>query len=124
MKGGYRTPNLELEGDMLDALTFETTSSGITVGIFEDSGQADKADGHNNFSGKSKLPLRRFIPKSDEEFKGSINTGVRQILNRYKRADDKGSSSFEALSLASAALEPDLTIDDILKPFLLGDLFG
>ena len=51
-KGGDRNPNLELGGDMLDALTFKPMpGDSLEVGIF-DSNEVPKADGHNNFSGK------------------------------------------------------------------------
>lgn len=125
-KGGNRTPNLELEGDMLDSLTFEVRGDEVEVGIFSDK-EAPKADGHNNFSGESKLPTRRFIPDSSEEFIPKISSGVEQILNRYKEEPTEPEDPFaigSELALARATIEADTTIDDILKPFIEGGLFG
>lgn len=71
-------PNLLFTGDMLDAL--KTKRRGNKV-IIEISGkQGDKADGHNNHSGESELPLRRFIPTEDETFKPKILDGIRRII--------------------------------------------
>ena len=121
-KGGNRTPNLELEGDMLDSLEFELTSTGIEIGIFDEE-QQGKADGHNNFSDDSKLPTRRFIPDENEDFNGRIMTGVRQILNRYREDFDPFDfdlRGLSALALARSVIEPDsISIDDIT-----GDLGG
>jgi hypothetical protein len=71
-------PNLEFDGDMLAALGFHSTEDGIEVGIFGN--QAPKADGHNNFSGESNLPQRRFLPDVGQEFKSSIRSGVDKIV--------------------------------------------
>ena len=121
-KGGNRTANLELKGDMLDSLEFELTSRGIEIGIF-DSDEQGKADGHNNFSGDSKLPTRRFIPDENEDFNGRIMTGVRQILNQYREDFDPFDfdlRGLSALALARSVIEPDsISIDDIT-----GDLGG
>jgi hypothetical protein len=126
MKGGNRTPNLELEGDLLDSLRFESTTGGIEVGIFNATEQG-KADGHNNFSGRSKLPTRRFIPWTDETFNPKITRGIDQILDKYRQRERVAPEDiFEAgeLALGAMALEPDLTIDDILGPLITGGLFG
>lgn len=121
-KGGNRTPNLELQGDMLDSLTFENIASGVEVGIFVEDEQ-DKADGHNNFSGESRLPTRRFIPSPTENFNRTIERGVDRILNRYREVetpeDPLGlANSLLTLGAAAAAATlansaQDITIDDI-----------
>ncbi len=64
-KGGNRQPNLNLDGDMIASIDFKKTDTGIKVGIF-DSNEVDKADGHNNFSGKSKLPMIRRTPRATQ----------------------------------------------------------
>jgi len=74
--------NMELTGDMLDALEFKVTRSGVEVGIFDPS-QVPKADGHNNFSGDSKLPERRFIPDESQKFKSDIVNEVASIITNY-----------------------------------------
>lgn len=80
---GSTRPNMELFGDMLDALEMRIEGSKLEVGIFQDSGQADKADGHNNFSGDSKLPKRRFIPQKNQTFKKNITQGIDRIISEY-----------------------------------------
>lgn len=77
-EGHAGKPNLELEGDMLDALTFKETKNGIELGWFGD--QAPKADGHNNFSGKSDLPQRRVLPAEGQEFVSRIQGEVEKII--------------------------------------------
>lgn len=71
-------PNLEFEGDLLDALDFQDTKDGIELGWFGD--QAGKADGHNNLSGKSDLPERRLIPDAGESFTDRIQSGAEKIV--------------------------------------------
>lgn len=82
-KGGDTTPNLLLTGDMLDSLNFKPVKEGISVGIMSAS-QRPKADGHNNFSGKSKLPERRFIPGEDQDFYSEIQDGIGSIIDEFK----------------------------------------
>lgn len=80
--------NMELNGDLLDSLDVERKGAKklrLTVG--ED--QMEKADGHNNFSGKSKLPERNFIPdaKRGQRLSPSIRRGIKSILQEY--SDDE-----------------------------------
>ena len=82
-KGGNTLANLELEGDLLSSLGFKNSSGGVVVGIMESS-QRPKADGHNNFSGDSKLPERRFIPGGGESFASDIQGGVDEILEGFR----------------------------------------
>ncbi len=126
-KGGNRTPNLDLEGDMLDSLTHEITGDGIKVGIFRTS-EVPKADGHNNFSGESKLPTRRFIPDASQDFKSSIKTGITRIIQGFEQnlqdEDPLGFLSLATVNLASVqtALDAtDITIDDVTRDFLGGN---
>jgi len=120
-KGGNTTANLDLFGDMLDSLTFKNTAKGIEVGIFKSS-EVPKADGHNNFSGKSTLPLRRFIPKDGEDFKKQIEDGIKDIVDEFKRTEPTNRDSIlsdlftveetETLEIA------DLFNDDSLEAYL------
>ena len=80
---GDRTPTLNLTGRMRDALQFRTTEDGVKVGIFHKS-QQPKADGHNNFSGDSALPRRRFVPSSRQNYEPQIMANVFRILDAYK----------------------------------------
>lgn len=124
-KGGDRTPNLELQGDMLDALEARNTREGVNVGIFA-AKEVPKADGHNNFSGDSRLPLRRFIPKGQETFKRNINSGVKRIVQQYEVEEpdqqlDITNRIARTLSdsIISVILDETISIDEILG----GDLF-
>lgn len=65
---GRKAADMDLTGEMLEALTYRATRDTVEVGIFDKS-QVGKADGHNNFSGDSQLPLRRFIPNNEDEDK-------------------------------------------------------
>lgn len=85
-KGGRRVPNLDLEGDMLNALIYEKTKGGINVGIF-DSSEAIKAYGHiTGFEGHPWLegvaPARPFIPGTKGTFTGKIMDGVQEIVDK------------------------------------------
>jgi hypothetical protein len=72
-------PNMEFTGEMLDSLSFKVTKEGIEFGIFGK--DAPKADGHNNFSGRSQLPQRRFLPAEGQEFMKSIQEDVQKIID-------------------------------------------
>jgi hypothetical protein len=73
---------MELEGDMLDAMTFQKTEDGIDFGFFGK--EAAKADGHLHFSAQSKnatAPKRRFLPAPGQEFVSEIKKGIEQIVS-------------------------------------------
>jgi hypothetical protein len=67
---------------MLDALTYRIRGNSIEFGIWGE--EADKADGHNNFSGDSDLPRRPFIPKKDENFRPEIRDEIDAIIEEFK----------------------------------------
>ena len=75
---GNTDPNLESSGEMRDQLTFKTTPKGIEIGVIGPS--AKKADGHNNLSGESELPTRRFLPDVGETYKPEIQRQVKEII--------------------------------------------
>lgn len=85
-KLGDRSPILELDGDMLEALTFKISKDreSIIVGIFDDD-QAIKAYGHcTGMEGHPWLegvtPVRQFIPREDEKLKKDIMDYVETII--------------------------------------------
>lgn len=79
-EGGEGKPNLELSGEMLDALEWRPTKTGIEVGFFGD--QAPKADGHLKFSGlENNTPKRRFLPGEGQNFKHEIRSELDKIVN-------------------------------------------
>lgn len=75
---GNQMANLELSGKMLDALSWEKAENGIKIGVFGDA--APRADGHNNLSGKSQIPERRFLPGEGEQFKKQIQQITQKAL--------------------------------------------
>ena len=83
---GNRTPTLNATGRLREALQFRSNDDGIEIGIFHKS-QQPKADGHNNFSGQSQLPRRRFVPSSRQNYRSEIMANVGRILNAYRATD-------------------------------------
>lgn len=77
--GADAVPNLEDSGDMLGALDFKSTPSGLEIGVY--GSEAPKADGHNNLSGKSRIPERRFIPDVGESFRPQIRDEIQEIVD-------------------------------------------
>ena len=87
-QGGNSYADMLLDGDMLLATDCRVKSGGkLEFGVFG-SKEAAKADGHNNFSGKSTLPLREFIPKEGGTFRREIISGIREIALEYAKDDD------------------------------------
>lgn len=78
-RGFVPAPNLEVSGELLNSLDVKPTTKGIEIGVFGSA--AERADGHNNFSGKSKIPTRRFLPEVGQKFKGDIQKEIDKIIN-------------------------------------------
>lgn len=93
-KDGDRTPDLTLEDEMLESIDVFKLK-GNTMRITLPGEQQPKADGHNNFSGDSRIPERRFIPneKDGETFKNFIIDGIASIIREAK--GQNGSSNTE-----------------------------
>lgn len=81
---GVGFANMELTGAMLDALEVVDHKGVLALEISGE--EAAKADGHNNFSGDSKLPPRQFIPnaKKGQNFKRDIISGMAEIALQYE----------------------------------------
>ena len=75
---GSTSPNLEFDGILKDELNYEVTRNGVAIGVFGE--RAPAADGHNNLSGKSALPTRRFLPDEGQVYKGTIEKEVKRIV--------------------------------------------
>jgi len=75
---GNSRPNLEFEGVMYEELDFAPTKNGVEIGVYGE--RAGAADGHNNLSGKSRLPTRRFLPDVGQTYKSEIATEVQRII--------------------------------------------
>lgn len=114
-KGGDTTPNLYLLGDMLGSLDFKITKDGVKIGV--DESQWGKADGHNNFSGESQLPKRRFIPDEGQTFKSDIMNGVDDIIEQY-RADAQSDLEAE-LEATGEGISTDLFSNESIADILL-----
>lgn len=92
-KGGRRTANLQLEGDLKDAIQFRPSVEGIVFGNFI-AAQKDKADGHNQHSAKAKawarsfpddpFPKRRYIPKGSQKFREGIEREIKDIVKGFE----------------------------------------
>lgn len=83
---GVGFANLELEGDMLDAMEVIVNQSG-NIEQRVKGREADKADGHNNHTGRSSLPPREFIPKEGQTFKRDIISGMKAITREIMGND-------------------------------------
>lgn len=81
---GRLIANMELSGDMLDAVRAPIRGSTITLKVGGKEG--DKADGHNDHSGDSDLPLRRFVPseKDKDTFTKPILSGIKRIIKSFE----------------------------------------
>ena len=78
--------NLELHGDMLDALKVRPKPDQIEIGIFTKL-QAQKADGHTHHGvfGVSKLPTRKFMPLNN----GKLRPGImKEVIRAAKQIVD------------------------------------
>ena len=100
-EGGRPVPDLELAGDLKDALTFRPTKDGLEIGFFGD--EADKADGHLKFSGRENFtPKRRFLPAEGQNFKRDIVREVDRIVaeksgEAFSKSDFSGVESSKEL---------------------------
>lgn len=80
-KGGNRLANLTLEFKMLNSAKV-TDRPGGKMRLTVPQKEQKKADGHCNFTGKSSLPKRTFVPdeKKGETFKREIWSGIKKIV--------------------------------------------
>jgi hypothetical protein len=85
--------NMELTGEMLDALEVVVNDDVLSLQITGD--QAAKADGHNNHSGDSSLPERRFIPDEGQNFKQDILRGIAQIVESFDEVVERQATERE-----------------------------
>lgn len=87
-RGGTPVANLLMSGDLYDSITVKRVKNKLRLTVEGDEEQA-KADGHNNFSGKSKLPRRPFIPNESkgEDFDKEIREGIATIVEESISGD-------------------------------------
>jgi phage gpG-like protein len=91
-KGGDTMANLDLNGDMLNALEYRIEDDKVIVGIFDED-QAIKSYAHNTgYEGHPTLEgkgyIRQFIPKEDQLLKAEIIRGVKRIIEEYLDEQD------------------------------------
>jgi len=100
-EGATVAANMELSGDMLNALTYRNTADGVELGFFDS--EAWKADGHLKFSGEENhLPQRRFLPAEGQTFKREIASEIESIIADYIGKDaDLSKSDFDGVETAA-----------------------
>lgn len=91
-------PDLEFSGNLKDSLGFESSDDGIKLGHFDS--EAPKADGHNNFSGDSPLPKRRYLPAEGQNYKKDIKERAESIIAEVL-AEEVGIKAKELSSIDS-----------------------
>lgn len=99
-KGGDRTPNMDLYGDMMRAMEVKVEADRIRLGIF-DADQAIKAYGHiTGFEGHpwldGKVEKRKLVPDEQEYFAPDIMSGVRDIIDDFVEVIREREDSEEA----------------------------
>lgn len=129
-KGGDRNPNLELMGDMLDALTYKQRADGLEIGVFGK--EASKAKGHNTGFAEhpvldGKVPKRQFIPSEGEGYKQRIERGIKQIIKENSRDTEVAAPRITPSDLRGEQPLPtsislqDIFSQDFLERFLDGE---
>ena len=115
--GGSPVPNLELSTDMLSSLKVIKRGSNLTLTV--GASEQDKADGHNNHSGDSRIPTRRFIPLAEEDggFRPAITKGIQDIV-------EIAFEDFKQNSSESTGTVTKYSIEDILEKGLTVKLKG
>ena len=108
------SPNLEFTGKLKDAISYRATDKGLAIGVFGK--EAPKADGHNNFSGESSLPQRRFLPKEGQNYRKAIKDIVDTIVaenavevERLKASDFDGVETKTAMWRTLEDIFPSLS---------------
>ena len=120
-KGGGRTSNLELEGDLLSDF-FVKKTRGNKVKLGHEGSETPKSDGHNQLSSKAKewarrkgFPRRRYIPDEGQQFKRRILDGIRNIIDEAtvarpsRRRADGPEVEVEPTEVLTGATEQPLT---------------
>jgi len=122
-KNGNRKPNLNLEGDLWDSIEAKFDGNKLLVGVF-DANEVPKADGHNNFSGESKLPKRRFIPDEDQNFKPSIMRKINILIDERRETEQDRDTFDDFMSVARGAriAAAAITINEVVGSRIIDDL--
>lgn len=109
---GSKAANLDLSGTMIEETDFKVIgNTKLEIGVYGDA--APRADGHNNLSGDSNLPLRRFIPGRGEQYKSDIMQMIQDTVSYYKG---------DNINISKNELKKVQDSSDLYA--LLSDLFG
>lgn len=115
---GSGEANLDLEGDLINSIDYQISGNTIKLGVF-DAENAGKADGHNNFSGLSKIPTRQFLPREGQTFRRDIERLVAETVNNFKadniELDEKELEKIETKSELYDYLKSELGIESKSK---------
>ena len=88
-ESGVGTANLELTGEMLDALeVYAQSSTKIRIEVTGSENQG-KAEGHltGQYGNSSRTRPRQFMPQGSEELSPDIVRGLREVLERYEEEE-------------------------------------
>ena len=96
---------------MISALDYKVSGNEITIGVFGD--DAPKADGHNNLSGASTLPLRRFIPGEGETYTRDIRKLIQDEV-AFTKADNSAAKLEDLLDDVSTKEELYDALQEVL----------
>jgi phage gpG-like protein len=123
-------PDLERSGAMKDALDYKVTSRGVQIGFFSDKENASKADGHNNFSGNSLIPQRRFLPDIGQSFKSRMEKDIKDIVSeavanslKVTQTEVDLIQSKEDFNLFIREMFPELTRSEAVRTIIASDLY-
>ena len=145
-KQGKRTPNLQLEGDLLREdfkVQVLDDIDVIRVGHFNEGTsdtEGEKADGHNQHSAKAQawalskpFPRRRYIPNEAQTFKSDIMDKVQNVIDKYSVSSlEIGADAVNAIlkdsGKTSTVVETEkvtaIGIDDYLSDEYIAELIG
>lgn len=109
---GNKNADLQFSGRMLDQFKVIPVEEGIKIGVFGE--RAPAADGHNNFSGKSPLPRRRFLPAEGQEYNPQLEREVKRIIADVTAESDSAKAPTKS---AVAKIETKAELYSFLSDF-------
>lgn len=115
---GSGEANLEFDGILKDETDWKRSKDGIVIGVFGE--RAGAADGHNNLSGKSRIPLRQFLPDEGQNYKNNLVREVDRIIADIVASELQfDRSDFEDITTKKALYEK---LADIFGPMSRNEL--
>lgn len=132
-KGGRRTSDLELEGDLKDSLISQP-AAGSFIDFGHIGSQVPKADGHNQLSTRAKdwakqsgMPKRRYIPDDGQKFDNRIVGNIRRILDEFQRTAPRREQADDIFDDEDETIRPQITVNnptsrDLFSDDVIGEL--